>query len=198
MLKLAVLATAGVAHALGTNPQMGFNTWNTFKDDYNQSTIHSLAEALVSTGLKDAGYTYLILDEGWSDMSRTDDGYLQANRTTFPDGMKTLSDKIHSQGLKFGLYGDSGILTCGFRPGSWGYEERDALTLAGWGVDYWKYDNCGGFQAMTEAPQVRFSIMQNALLNSGREMFYSVCEWGFQFPWHWGGSMSLFPFNGIC
>ena len=98
---------------------------------------------------------------------------------------------MHDKGLKLGLYGDSGILTCAFRPGSWGYEERDALTIAGWGVDYLKYDNCGGFQAMTNAPQERFLAMQNALLRTGRDIFYSVCEWGYQFPWHWGGSKSI-------
>ncbi|OJJ55367.1 hypothetical protein ASPSYDRAFT_158529 [Aspergillus sydowii CBS 593.65] len=183
------MAGAVVASALGNTPQMGFNTWNSFKGNYNQGIIHDVADLMVSLGLSDAGYNYLILDEGWSDMERTDEGYLQSNRTTFPDGIKPLANRVHGMGLKVGLYGDSGILTCGFRPGSWGYEERDAMTLAEWGVDYWKYDNCGGFQAMTHAPQDRFLTMQNALLRTGRDIFFSVCEWGFQFPWHWGGNI---------
>lgn len=190
-LTATAMASAAVASALGNTPQMGFNTWNSFKANYNQSTIHDVADLMISLGLKDAGYNYLLLDEGWSDMERTDEGYLQANRTTFPDGIKPLASQVHGMGLKIGLYGDSGILTCGFRPGSWGYEERDAMTLADWGVDYWKYDNCGGFQAMTHAPQERFLTMQNALLRTGREILFSVCEWGFQFPWHWGGRMLI-------
>ncbi|KAL3463718.1 glycoside hydrolase superfamily [Aspergillus heterothallicus] len=174
---------------LAQTPQMGFNTWNSFKANYNESVINHIADLVLSLGLKDAGYNYLLLDEGWSDLSRTSDGYLQSNQTTLPNGIAPLADRVHDMGLKLGLYGDSGILTCGFRPGSWGYEERDALTLAGWGVDYWKYDNCGGFQAMSNAPQERFALMRDALERTGREIFYSVCEWGFQFPWHWGGAI---------
>lgn len=195
LLLTATAAGAMAASSLGSTPQMGFNTWNSFKGNYNQSIIHDVADLMVSLGLKDVGYNYLLLDEGWSDMERTDEGYLQANRTTFPDGIKPLAERVHEMGLKIGLYGDSGVLTCGFRPGSWGYEERDAMTLAEWGVDYWKYDNCGGFQAMTSAPQERFLTMQNALLRTGREIFFSVCEWGFQFPWHWGGGMLIFAYT---
>ncbi|KAL4791608.1 glycoside hydrolase superfamily [Aspergillus venezuelensis] len=168
---------------------MGWSTWNALKDEYNESTIHTIAERLNTLGLKDAGYHYLLLDEGWSDYNRTDDGFLQANRSTFPSGISALSSYVHSKGLKVGLYGDSGILTCGFRPGSLGFEERDALTLASWEVDYWKYDNCGGYAGMSRAPQERFGVMQYALERAGREIFYAVCEWGFQFPWLWGGGI---------
>ncbi|KAL2811578.1 glycoside hydrolase superfamily [Aspergillus granulosus] len=188
-LTLLALVTGATASKLAQAPQMGFNTWNSFKANYDESTINHIASLMLSLGLKDAGYNYLLLDEGWSDMSRTSDGYLQSNQTTFPNGIASLADRVHDMGLKLGLYGDSGILTCGFRPGSWGYEERDALTLASWGVDYWKYDNCGGFQAMSNAPQERFGLMRDALERTGREIFYSVCEWGFQFPWHWGGEI---------
>ena len=176
---------------LAQTPQMGWSTWNALKDEYNESTIHTIAERLNTLGLKDAGYNYLLLDEGWSDYNRTSDGFLQSNRSTFPSGISVLSSYVHGKGLKLGLYGDSGILTCGFRPGSLGYEERDALTLASWGVDYWKYDNCGGYAGMTRAPQERFGVMQYALERAGREIFYAVCEWGFQFPWLWGGCMYL-------
>ncbi|KAL4821209.1 glycoside hydrolase superfamily [Aspergillus spinulosporus] len=184
----AVVGTT-TATSLAQTPQMGWNSWNSFKSNINVSVIRETADLLASLGLKDAGYNYLILDEGWSSYERTADGYLQANATGFPDGIKALADEVHDKGLKLGIYGDSGIFTCAFRPGSWGYEERDALTIAGWGVDYLKYDNCGGFQAMTNAPQERFLAMQNALLRSGREIFYSVCEWGYQFPWHWSGNI---------
>lgn len=134
----------------------GLDRWNAYKSVYNVSVIQSTVQLFEDLGLKEAGYEYIILDDGWSAMSRTSDGYLQANSTTFPDGMKTLADYVHSHGLKLGLYGDSGTMTCEFRPGSWGYEQRDALTLASWEIDYWKYDNCGGFAAMVDSPEVRF------------------------------------------
>lgn len=83
----------------------------------------------------------------------------------------------------FGLLTWYSIHTCGFQPGSWGYEELDAATYAEWGVDYLKYDNCGSFQAGVESPQDRFGKMRDALLNSGRDILYSICQWGMQFPW---------------
>ncbi|EAA65341.1 hypothetical protein AN0022.2 [Aspergillus nidulans FGSC A4] len=185
---LASIAGTTAATSLAQTPQMGWNSWNSFKLNINASILSEIADLLVSLGLKDTGYNYLLLNEGWSSYERTADGYLQANTTGFPDGIKALADEVHDKGLKLGLYGDSGILTCAFRTGSWGYEERDALTIAGWGIDYLKYDNCGGFRAMTNAPQERFLAMQNALLRTGRDIFYSVCEWGYQFPWHWGAN----------
>ncbi|KAJ6013232.1 alpha-galactosidase/alpha-n-acetylgalactosaminidase [Penicillium herquei] len=176
---------------LGETPQMGWNSWNAFKSAVNSTVIEETVELFETLGLKKAGYEYVLIDEGWANYSRTADGFLQVNQTAFPQGIPALAQSVHANGLKLGLYGDSGHYTCGWRPGSWGYEERDAQTFAGWGVDYLKYDNCGGFEAMTEAPQVRFGAMKNALLLSGRDIFYSVCEWGYQFPWHWGGCESF-------
>ncbi|RAL08834.1 glycoside hydrolase family 27 protein [Aspergillus homomorphus CBS 101889] len=175
--------------SLGQTPQMGWNSWNSFKANVNETVVNDTIRLFTSLGLKDAGYDYILLDDGWADYNRTADGYLQPNATSFPRGIAPLTNEVHAQGLKLGLYGDSGILTCAFRPGSWGYEERDAQTVASWGVDYLKYDNCGGYQATTEAPQVRFGAMQRALQLVGRDIFYSVCEWGYQFPWHWGGGI---------
>lgn len=85
---------------------------------------------------------------------------------------------------------DAGIYDCGFYPGSYGYEELDAQTYANWGFDYLKYDNCGGFHAGTISPQERFAIMKSALLNSGREILYSICQWGQEFPWFWADQIS--------
>ncbi|KIM98409.1 glycoside hydrolase family 27 protein [Oidiodendron maius Zn] len=174
---------------IGQAPQMGWNTWNTFHANYNATVVEQTVSLLNSLGLKEAGYEYVVLDEGWQASSRTADGYLQINSTSFPGGIKSIVDYVHDHGLKIGLYGDSGMLTCGFNPGSYGYEIRDAITLAEWEIDYWKYDNCGGFAAMTEAPEVRFGTMKDALALSGRDILYSVCEWGYQFPWHWGGDI---------
>jgi alpha-galactosidase len=178
--------------ALGQTPQMGWNSWNAFKATVNYTVVQEVIDLFESLGLKKAGYNYVLLDDGWSSFNRTTDGYLQANATSFPQGIEALAKELHGQGLKLGLYGDSGHYTCAWRPGSWGYEERDAQTFASWGVDYLKYDNCGGFQSMTEAPQIRFGAMKNALALSGRDIFYSVCEWGYQFPWHWGGGEIAF------
>jgi alpha-galactosidase len=173
--------------ALGRTPQMGWNSWNSFKAAVNYTVVQEVLDLFDSLGLKKVGYEYISLDDGWASYNRTIDGYLQVNLTSFPRGIEALANEVHTHGLKLGLYGDSGHYTCAWRPGSWGFEERDAQTFANWGVDYLKYDNCGGFQSMTEAPQVRFGAMKNALALSGRDIFYSVCEWGYQFPWHWGG-----------
>ncbi|GKZ69494.1 hypothetical protein AnigIFM50267_004703 [Aspergillus niger] len=175
--------------SLAQKPQMGWNSWNAFKATVNYTIVQEVISLFDTLGLKEAGYEYVLLDDGWASYNRTSDGYLQANATSFPQSIKALAEEVHGKGLKLGLYGDSGHYTCAWRPGSWGYEERDAQTFAGWGVDYLKYDNCGGFQSMTEAPQIRFGAMKNALALSGRDIFYSVCGWGYQFPWHWGGDI---------
>ncbi|KAG7146921.1 Alpha-galactosidase 3 like protein [Verticillium longisporum] len=119
-------------------PQMGWNSWNTFKLGINQTIVEGTAQALVDTGLRDAGYTYLVMDDGWQNLTRGPDGRQQANATRFPSGLKVLADEVHEKGLKFGLYSDAGIFGCGFQPGSLGYEELDAQTYADWGMDYLK------------------------------------------------------------
>ncbi|KAI8275623.1 hypothetical protein K4K60_008536 [Colletotrichum sp. SAR11_57] len=164
---------------------MGWNSWNTFKANINQSIIETTAKALVDTGLAAAGYKYLIMDEGWQADERATDGRQEFNSTRFPSGGSALVNHIHDMGLKVGIYSDSGIFTCGFAPGSWGYEDLDAKTYADWGIDYLKYDNCGGFHAGTHTQQERFQTMSNALRNTGRDIFYSLCQWGHQFPWYW-------------
>ncbi|KAH8679608.1 glycoside hydrolase family 27 protein [Tricladium varicosporioides] len=169
---------------------MGWNSWNTFKANINESIIRQTATTLVSSGLAKAGYEYLILDEGWQAPTRDKNGRQQANATKFPSGISALADVVHKLGLKIGIYSDAGIYDCAFFPGSWGNEELDANTYASWGIDYLKYDNCGGFQAGTQSPAERFSIMGNALKNTGRDIFYSLCQWGNQFPWFWADQMS--------
>lgn len=161
--------------------------------------IEETADLLVSTGLRDAGYTILTLDDGWQATERAADGRQQANLTKLPGGIKGIADYLHARDLQLGIYSDAGIHDCGFAPGSWGYEELDAATYAEWEVDYLKYDNCGGFAANVESPQVRFGIMRDALRNSGREIFYSLCQWGHQFPWFWADRKSLpLHWNSHC
>lgn len=144
-------------------PVLISGSWNAYGVNINESVVKNTVQLFETLGLKDAGYEYISIDDGWSAFERTPDGFLQANSTRFPDGMANLADYVHSKGLKIGLYGDSGKLTCAFHPGSSGYEERDALTYAEWGIDYLKYDNCGGFASMVEAPEVRFGGMYSIL-----------------------------------
>jgi alpha-galactosidase len=127
----------------------------------------------------------VLIDDGWQDSERDSDGKLAANHTRFPGGISATASYVHTKGLKVGIYSDAGIFTCGKYPGSYGYEEIDAQTFADWGVDYLKYDNCGGFQSNTLSVQERFLKMSYALAASGRQIFYSLCEWGNQFPWLW-------------
>ncbi|KAK5171483.1 uncharacterized protein LTR77_004628 [Saxophila tyrrhenica] len=182
----ALLYGIGQAVVNSKTPQIGWNSWNTFKADINESVIKQHADLLVSTGLRDVGYKYLILDDGWQNSSRAADGRQQANTTRFSSGMAGLGNYIHENGLKYGIYSDNGILGCNPNsPGSWGYEELDAATYASWEVDYLKYDNCGTYEAGTHSPPARYRIMRNALLDAGRDIFYSICQWGDQFPWFW-------------
>ena len=145
------LASQAFAHpdSLVLTPPLGWNSWNVFHENINEKQIQEIADAMVSSGLKDAGYIYLNLDDNWMDTKRDAQGNLQNNPKTFPSGMKAIADYVHAKGLKFGLYGDRGKRTCHHYNSKWdsqsgsnGHEEQDAKKLAEWGVDYWKYDNC--------------------------------------------------------
>ncbi|KAJ1288464.1 hypothetical protein BS78_02G091200 [Paspalum vaginatum] len=175
-----------VANGLGRTPQMGWNSWNHFGCGINEAVVRSTADALVATGLAKAGYTYVNLDDCWADYQRTKEGYLVANPKTFPSGIKALADYVHSKGLKLGLYSSAGTRTCSNKmPGSLGHEDTDAKTFASWGVDYLKYDNC--YKDGTPET-VRFQRMSRALMNSGRPIFFSLCEWGYMEVAKWGGA----------
>lgn len=180
------------AQAAPALPQMGFNNWNSThcRDEFNEAMIRGIADKFISLGLRDAGYTYVNIDDCWANWQRDKDGHLRANPKRFPSGIKALADYIHQHGLKFGLYSSAGTSTCeplqenrGF-PGGLGHEKQDAATFASWGVDYLKYDNCNNQKV--DARQ-RYSAMAKALRASGRSIFYSVCEWGENKPWLWAG-----------
>jgi len=136
---------------------------------------------MVRTGMKDAGYQYVVIDDCWQ-VSRNDQGGIVADAKRFPSGMKALGDYIHSKGLKFGLYSDAGTLTCQGRPGSRGYEYQDARQYAAWGVDYLKYDWCSH---STQDSASSYTAMRDALAKSGRPIVFSICEWGSTKPWIW-------------
>jgi alpha-galactosidase len=134
----------GFDNGLALTPPMGWNSWNKFKGNINEDIIKEIADAMVSSGMKDAGYIYLNLDDNWMENpARDSNGNLIPDQERFPNGIKALADYVHDKGLKLGIYGDRGLRTCMNIPesGSYANEQRDANTFASWGIDYLKYDN---------------------------------------------------------
>lgn len=171
-------------NGVGRAPAMGWNSWNFFRCEINETLIKQVADAMVATGLRDAGYQYVNLDDCWME-KRSEDGRIMPFKTKFPSGMKHLADYIHSRGLKFGLYSDTGNHTCEGYPGSWGYDKLDAQTYAEWGVDYLKFDFCGMEKTQVSA-QTSYEVMRDALNATGRPILYSLCSWGSGEPHKWG------------
>jgi alpha-galactosidase len=165
---------------------MGWSSWNTFYESIDEQKIKGIADAMVSTGLKDAGYVYLNLDDAWMANGRDANGNLQADSKKFPKGMKALGDYIHEKGLKFGIYGDHGTMTCTYLKlagsGSYGKEAQDAKTWASWGVDYLKYDHCNlATQNNWTAWQKDYENMRDGLAECGRPIVFSICAWEFKY-----------------
>ncbi|KAF8666681.1 Alpha galactosidase A [Rhizoctonia solani] len=135
---------AGPSRLIGKTPALGWNSWNAYQGNINEAKIRAAADALVSLGLKDAGYNYVNIDDCWSNITGRDVGTsrIKPDLNKFPNGIKSVADYIHSLGLLVGIYSDAGTLTCAGFPGSLGYENIDAQTFAEWGIDYLKYDNC--------------------------------------------------------
>jgi alpha-galactosidase len=168
-------------NGLARTPPMGWNSWNKFQCNVSESLIKQAADAMVQTGMRDAGYQYVVIDDCWQ-VSRDASGNIVPDPQRFPDGIKALADYVHSQGLKFGIYSDAGTGTCENRPGSRGYEFQDARQYAAWGADYLKYDWCNHG---TQDSAASYSIMRDALAKSGRPIVFSLCEWGVTKPWLW-------------
>jgi alpha-galactosidase len=187
LLGLLGSATA-VENGLARTPQMGWNTWNKFACDISEELILSAADAVVNTGLKDIGYEYIVVDDCWHAAAReSGTNKPVADSTRFPSGIKHLSDRVHSLGLKVGIYSSAGTYTCGRRFGSLGYEEVDAQTYAEWEIDYLKYDNCYN-EGLHGTPQIsyeRYANMSRALNATGRPILYSMCNWGEDGTWNW-------------
>lgn len=184
-LLLTIIANARTIAAaiddVAQTPPMGWNSWNKFGCNVSEDLVKGMADSMVSTGMRDAGYVYLVIDDCWQ-IDRDGQGNILADPKRFPSGMKALADYVHSKGLKFGLYSDAGTLTCQKRPGSRGYEFQDARQYAAWGVDYLKYDWCS---TSTQNGPASYSIMRDALGKAGRPIVFSICEWGTAKPWLW-------------
>ena len=168
-------------NGLALTPPMGWNTWNKFGCTIDEKAVREIAEAMVASGMREAGYRYIVIDDCWQ-IDRDSKGNIIVDGKAFPSGIKALADYVHSKGLKFGIYSDAGTKTCAGRPGSWGYEFQDARQYAEWGVDYLKYDWCNNGGQNSEAA---YSRMRDALLASGRPIVFSICEWGSTKPWLW-------------
>lgn len=168
--------------AQAQTPPMGWNSWNKFGCNVSEKLIMDMADKMVETGMKDAGYEYVVIDDCWQ-VDRDSLGFIQADPDRFPHGMKYLADYIHSKGLKFGLYSCAGSYTCQGRPGSRGHQFQDALMYAKWGVDFLKYDWCSD---EGQNAQAAYATMSDAIKESGRPIILSICEWGEHEPWKWG------------
>jgi alpha-galactosidase len=167
---------------LARTPPMGWNSWNKFGCNVSEDMIRGMADGMVKSGMKDAGYQYVVIDDCWQ-VERDKAGNIVADAKRFPAGIKALADYVHSLGLKFGIYSDAGSMTCAKRPGSLGHEYQDALQYAAWGVDYLKYDWCN---TTTQDAQAAYALIRNALNATGRPIVLSICEWGTAKPWLWG------------
>ena len=197
-LTFSMNASAHADSTLAATPPMGWNSWNHFAEHVTDKDVRAAADYLVSSGLRDAGYIYVNIDDTWQG-KRNAAGEMQAN-DKFPD-MKALADYVHSKGLKIGIYSGPGPQTCARYEGSYQHEAQDAKTYAGWGMDYLKYDLCSygeimkkqtGNERSPEAYKMMreaYERMHQALLATGRPIVFSLCQYGWDSVWTWGPSV---------
>jgi len=175
--------------SLAATPPMGWNSWNTFGNAIHETAVRETADAIVAMGFKDCGYEYIVIDDCWTRKDgRDSNGDLIPDPEKFPNGIKALADYVHSLGLKIGIYSDAAHLTCAGFPGSYEFEDQDAQLWASWGIDFLKYDYCHAPVEQAVAIE-RYRRMGEALRRTGREILYSLCEWGGRSPHLWGRSV---------
>ncbi len=182
IITLPLFGQDTVSAKLALTPPMGWNSWNKFACNVSEDMIREMADAMVKSGMKDAGYQYVVIDDCWQ-VTRDENGNIVADPHRFPSGIKALADYVHSLGLKFGIYSDAGSKTCAGRPGGLGHEYQDAVQYAAWGVDYLKYDWCN---TTTQDAKASYANIRAALDAAGRPIVLSICEWGKAQPWLWG------------
>ncbi len=179
---------------LAATPPMGWNSWNHFAGKVTDADVRAAADAIVASGMRDAGYIYVNIDDTWEGQ-RDAQGNIQSN-SKFPD-MKALADYVHSKGLKLGIYSSPGPKTCAGYEGSYGHEQQDANTYAKWDIDYLKYDLCSYTRIMKQESngdhekawmmmQQVYEKMHQALLNTHRPIVFSLCQYGWDAVWSWG------------
>jgi alpha-galactosidase len=196
-LLMLSIGSEGMAQtpSVAATPPMGWNSWNHFAGKIDDATVRAQADAMASSGMRDAGYVYINIDDTW-EAERDAQGVIHAN-SKFPD-MKALADYVHGKGLKLGIYSSPGPKTCAGFEGSYGHEEQDADTYAAWSIDYLKYDLCSFGKIMEAAgsPEAAHKLMldaytkmHNALLKTGRPIVFSLCQYGADAVWRWGASV---------
>jgi alpha-galactosidase len=192
LIGIVLCLTNGRAQTQATNgsllaptPPMGWMTWNYFADIFNEKELREMADAMVSSGMLKAGYDHVFIDDGWQG-GRDNRNNIIADPKKFPSGIKALADYMHSKGLKLGIYSDAAPLTCAGYTASLNFEDQDARTFAGWGIDYLKYDYCGAPDDI-ETAKTRYKKIADALHKSGRDIALGICEWGDRKPWLWAG-----------
>src|SRR5215470_5450488 len=178
------------AQQLAATPPMGWNSWNWFAGKVTDADIRKAADLMISSGMRDAGYVYVNIDDTWQG-KRDANGIIHANEK-FPD-MKALADYVHSKGLKIGIYSSPGPQTCARYEGSFQHEEQDAKMYAQWGIDYLKYDWCSYSQIAKDTSlaelQKPYRVMRTALDKIGRDICFSLCQYGNGKVWEWGASV---------
>jgi len=174
-------ASAQKYDQLAQTPPMGWNSWNKFACNVSEKLIMQMADEMVSSGMQDVGYQYIVIDDCWQ-VDRDENGEIVVDKDRFPHGMKYVADYVHSKGLKFGIYSCAGSKTCAGRPGGRGHEFQDARTYAGYGVDYLKYDWCN---TTTQEAKSSYATMRDGLFAAKRPIVFSLCEWGTAKPWEW-------------
>ncbi|MGA8439482.1 MAG: glycoside hydrolase family 27 protein [Candidatus Sulfotelmatobacter sp.] len=188
LIGVLLLLVTGILWAqesmLARTPPMGWNSWNHFACEVSDAVVRAEADALVASGMKSLGYTYILIDDCWQG-TRDAEGYIRSN-ARFSD-MKALAEYVHSKTLKIGIYSSPGPKTCGGYEGSYGHEEQDAQTYAAWGMDYLKYDLCS-YDGMGDQVAA-YKKMGEALKKTGRPMIYALCQYGMQEGWQWGASV---------
>ena len=197
LITFACVPASAQSTVLTSTPPMGWNSWNHFGDKVDDGNVRAAADALVSSGMRDAGYIYINIDDTWEG-KRDAQGNIQSN-SKFPD-MKSLADYVHARGLKLGIYSSPGPQTCAGYEGSYGHEQQDATTYANWGIDYLKYDLCSYEDVMEkeakgdptkqwEMMRQAYEKMHQALRNTHRTIVYSLCQYGLDAVWNWGPSV---------
>jgi alpha-galactosidase len=193
-LSILLLPPSLTAQQTAATPPMGWNSWNHFAGRVTEADVRAAADALVSSGMRDAGYIYVNIDDTWEG-KRDANGVIHSNEK-FPD-IKALADYVHARGLKLGIYSSPGPKTCGGYEGSYQHEDQDAQTYAAWGIDYLKYDNCSlraiikaavgdDVEKAKDIQRAAYEKMHQAILKTGRPMIYSYCQYGNYAVWEWG------------
>jgi alpha-galactosidase len=190
LLLMAGSAKASTSDSeLAPTPPMGWANWNSLGCNYDEGTIRSMADHLVSSGMRDAGYRYLIIQECIVPAGhRSPDGTLLPDAHRFPSGIPALVAYIHAKGLKAGIYTDVGPKTCAGYEGSYQHEEQDARTFASWGIDLLEEDFC--YKPADYTAAELYTRMRDAIAHTGRPMFFYICNWGRELAWTWAPGLA--------